>query len=81
MKAKRSFTVKTSAKQTKFSKKDLIKIQERFEKNSEWVLVNSNGENMDSSQRSTSEQQNIQIRKNNYVNNPIDEEENESRDS
>lgn len=43
---KRAFAIKTSIKQTRFTKKDLNDLKKRFEKNSTWVLVNGKGQNL-----------------------------------
>lgn len=40
---KSSFIIKTNVDQTRFSKKDLKDLKDRFEKHSEWVLVDETG--------------------------------------
>ena len=40
---KSSFVIKTNVSQTRFSKKDLKDLKERFEKYSQWILVDERG--------------------------------------
>jgi hypothetical protein len=56
---KKSFVIKTSIQQTRFSKKDLKDLKQRFEKHSTWVLVDGRGNNIetDGSKPSESEYQ------------------------
>ena len=52
---KSSFVIKSNVSQTRFSKKDLKDLKDRFEKYSEWVLVDEQGQCVEEAGKETAD--------------------------